>query len=267
MVQLRKNKEGCKVISIIIPTYNSEKYLKRTLDSVFSQRFSDLEVIVVDSCSVDSTQSIVESYSKKYPQKIRCQLMAKEGQVKAINYGMSLAKGDILAFINSDDVYDGIGCFRLAEQCIGKKGAAWCYGQGKVINADGEYSRSLVTKFKSLWWEGNSSRVLSWFDYIVQPTVFFNRELWEKVGVFNSDYPLCFDYDFLLRASQVCKPIYIPFHIASWRAHSDSISVRNVNAQINESLRINRQYAKSFTDRFIQESIAIAEKIVYRIIG
>jgi glycosyltransferase involved in cell wall biosynthesis len=251
------------MISIVIPTLNSGKYLEATLESIVSQLFQGFEVIIVDSQSEDSTLRIVKEFQDSgFRDKIHLYSMRKLGQVRAINYGMSQAKGDILTFINSDDVYEQ-DCFMLIDRIFGFSKVEWAYGIGKVIDEKGKPTRSLVTTFKSLWWMQNSSRVLSWFDYISQPTVFWRKELWEKVGQFNPEYPLCFDYDYWLRASKISKPVFLEHHLANWRAHSDAISVRNTNSQIDESLRINVIYAQSWWDLVIQNLVAWVEKIVY----
>lgn len=256
------------MISIIIPTLNAGKFLRQTLNSIFAQDYSSYQILVVDSFSDDDTLRIVKEYSLRFNtvdrDKLRYFGMEREGQVAAINYGMSLASGDILTYINYDDVYYEKGCFKIVNASFNAHPEnQWLYGRGGVINSDGMPTRSLVTQFKSLWWKRNSYRVLSWFDYIVQPTVFFKRSLWEKVGEFNPEYKYCFDYDYWLRCWKVSTPLFVDVHLANWRAHQDAISVKNTNAQIDESLRINLLHAQSTTDIVIQNMVAWCEKFVY----
>jgi glycosyltransferase involved in cell wall biosynthesis len=227
------------------------------------QTYENYEVILVDSNSEDDTLQIAYQYRKRMDGKLNIYSMPKEGQVKAINYGLSLAKGNILTFINSDDTYEQ-GCFnRVAKEFNSKQGIFWLYGVGKVIDSNGQPARSIVTNFKSLWWQKCDARVLSWFDYIVQPTVFWSRPLDLK---FNSEYPFCFDYDAWLRLWRLSKPIFVNQHLANWRVHSDAISVKNTNAQIDESLRINLNYAQSWGDIVIQNLVAWGEKVIYEVI-
>jgi glycosyltransferase involved in cell wall biosynthesis len=251
------------LISVVVPTLNAGKYLGPTLESILCQDFKDMELILVDSNSVNGTLRIIKEYKAKFGDRLRLQRTEREGQVAAINHGLRVSTGDIIAFINSDDVYE-MGCFARVDQLFATKQALqWCYGIGKVVDSEGRFARSLVTRFKGLWWIKNSYRVLSWFDYIVQPTVFWKRSLLEKVGYFNSQYPLCFDYDYWLRCWKVAKPEFIDAHLANWRAHKDAISVRNTNAQIDESLRINMSYAQGSFDLAIQNLVAWGEKLVY----
>jgi glycosyltransferase involved in cell wall biosynthesis len=251
------------VISVVIPTLNSEKYLGQTLESIFYQDFKDMELIIVDSYSEDSTLRIIREYQQKFGDRLRLQRTEREGQVAAINHGLKVSTGGIMCFINSDDTFE-TGCFARVDQLFATKQAAqWLYGRGKVVDSEGRLTRSLVTRFKAVWWKKKSYRVLSWFDYIVQPTVFWKRSLLEKVGYFNSQYPLCFDYDYWLRCWKVAEPEFIDAHLANWRAHADAISVRNTNAQIDESLRINMSYAQGSFDLAIQNLVAWGEKLVY----
>lgn len=86
-------------ISIIIPSYNKEKYIKRTLDSVFSQSFSNFELIIID-CSTDKSPEIIKEYSDRRLKYIRCE---KNSAAKSRNLGVSYAKSDLIAFLDADD--------------------------------------------------------------------------------------------------------------------------------------------------------------------
>ena len=90
-------------ISVIIPVYNSEKYLAKCLDSVFSQSFSDFEVIAVNDGSTDSSAEILKSYSEKYGDKLKCIYEENAGQAAARNNGLKYATGEFIAFVDSDD--------------------------------------------------------------------------------------------------------------------------------------------------------------------
>lgn len=90
-------------ISIIIPIYNMEKYLRMCLDSVLNQSFKDFEVILIDDGSTDSSPSIIEEYRSKYPDVVRAYREDNAGQGKARNYGISLARGEYIGFVDADD--------------------------------------------------------------------------------------------------------------------------------------------------------------------
>jgi glycosyltransferase involved in cell wall biosynthesis len=252
------------MISIVIPAYNSQKYIAQTLDSILCQNYQDYEVILVDAYSNDSTLKIASAYQTAFNGRMKIYSREKQGQVDAINHGFSLSKGDILAFINSDDTYEP-GCFSAISYYFAKQNG-WVYGIGKVINSQGEFTRSFVTWFKSLWWKRASYDILRWFCYISQPTVFLSRDLYREVGDFNKEYDLCFDYDYWLRLWQIKNPVFINKHLANWRVHGDTKSVSNQDKQIDESLKINRKYTENILDIFIQKLVALATRIAYRLI-
>jgi len=92
----------CKV-SFIVPVYNSEKYLRKCLDSLVNQTLEDIEIIIINDGSVDSSQNIIDEYVQKYPYKIKCFYQQNSGQAAARNNGIKRANGVFISFIDSDD--------------------------------------------------------------------------------------------------------------------------------------------------------------------
>lgn len=90
-------------ISIIIPVYNSANYLEKCLDSIFSQTFEDFEVIIVNDGSTDGSQAIIDRYQKAYPDKMIALQQKNAGQASARNNGLSIARGEYIFFVDSDD--------------------------------------------------------------------------------------------------------------------------------------------------------------------
>lgn len=252
------------MISIIIPTLNSGKYLSFTLDSILKQTYKNYEVILVDGGSSDDTFEIARNFSNNMS--IFFHRVVGSDQVEAINYGLSKAHGDIMTFINSDDVYDRADCFSLIHDKFADNKTMWIYGQGNIIDERGKQLKSIVTFFKSLFWSFNSYRMLTWLCYIVQPTVFWRREAFDVVGVFNSKYRYCFDYEWWLRIRKLYKPVYIDQKLACWRTHFDSLSVKNTQLQINESLEVCRIYAQNWMDKVVQKCVWFGVSVAYRMV-
>ena len=90
-------------VSVIIPAYNTEKYISSCLDSLVNQTLEDIEVIVVDDGSTDNTLQILNSYAEKYPHKIKVFHKENGGQASARNFGLKYAQGEFLGFVDSDD--------------------------------------------------------------------------------------------------------------------------------------------------------------------
>ena len=94
------------MISVIVPAYNVEKTIKRTLDSILKQTYSELEVVVIDDGSTDHTGKIIDWYQKKYPKKIRVFHVPNEGVTAARMRGVRAAKGTWIGFVDGDDEID-----------------------------------------------------------------------------------------------------------------------------------------------------------------
>ena len=93
-------------VSVIVPVYNVENYLAKCLDSLVNQTLKELEIIVVDDESTDNSSKIIAEYAKKYPKKIKAFSKKNGGQGSARNYGLKYAKGEYIAFVDSDDYVD-----------------------------------------------------------------------------------------------------------------------------------------------------------------
>ena len=93
-------------VSIIIPVYNSEKYIARCIESVLNQTFDDYEIILINDGSKDKSKEILDEYKEKYPEKINVIHQENKGVAKTRNYGIRIANGEFIAFIDNDDFID-----------------------------------------------------------------------------------------------------------------------------------------------------------------
>lgn len=93
-------------VSVIIPVYNGEKHIKSCLDSILAQTLKEIEIIIINDGSTDNTKNILEEYQKKYEKQIKVITKENEGQGKARNIGIDLAKGEFVAFVDADDTIE-----------------------------------------------------------------------------------------------------------------------------------------------------------------
>ncbi|MBR0449212.1 MAG: glycosyltransferase family 2 protein, partial [Clostridia bacterium] len=93
------------LVSVIMPIYNAEKYLADTLNSIFSQDYKDIEIVLVDDCSKDNSANIIMEYQKEHPQIVYYLQEKNMGAGAARNKALELAKGQYVAFLDSDDIW------------------------------------------------------------------------------------------------------------------------------------------------------------------
>ena len=122
-------------ISVIVPVYNTEKYLKKCLDSIVNQTYQDIEVIIVNDGSTDNSKKITDEYITKFPEKVKCINKENGGLSSARNCGIELATGDYIAFVDSDDYID----MQLFEQLLPYVKRDIDLIKFKLIKVDEEY--------------------------------------------------------------------------------------------------------------------------------
>lgn len=217
-------------ISIITPTFNQAKYIERTIKSVFDQNYPNLEYIVVDGKSTDNTVEIL----KKYSNKIKWISEKDHGQTNAMNKGFRMATGDILAYLNSDDTYEKGTLLKIAKFFKSKSKTLIVYGKGKYIDENDNYIEDYpnnIVSLDSMFYECG----------ICQPTVFFKRVLWEKVGEFDEKYHSVMDYDYWIRTLKVTKIKYINDYLANYRIQPDSKTVSQRQLTYKELIRASKR--------------------------
>lgn len=248
-------------ISIIIPTLNAAKFLPECLRSIDRQEHTDTEVIIVDGGSTDGTIGMASSFGPLV------KLIASrnpKGEPDAINYGFTLATGQIVAYIDADDTYE-LGCFKQVNEFFSKHDCQWLFGKGYIVDEKGKVTRSMVTTLKEQLQKSYSYKKLSWVDFIVQPTVFWRKDFTEQIGEFNTKEKLVFDYEYLLRCAKVAEPGYIPEYLAAWRKHEGSASVQNFKQEASDAYRIAKRYGdQSIFTRLNQAVSYVGTNALYR---
>lgn len=226
-------------ISIITPSYNQDLYLEDTILSVLGQNYPNLEYIIIDGGSTDDSVSII----KKYEHQLAYWISEEdEGQSHAINKGFEKATGEILAWLNSDDLYMPNIFNYIANEIL--------------INGDGVYfgncihfkeEDKVLTTFGSKVHEDKQNEKLQLFDYIIQPTSFWTRDVWIKNGILDQKLHYTFDWEWFLRA----KKNDISFNeinktIALYRIHQQHKTGTGGNARQMEIQEIYNRYSSKY---------------------
>ncbi|MFA7245506.1 MAG: glycosyltransferase family 2 protein [Candidatus Magasanikbacteria bacterium] len=178
-------------ISLITISYNSAKTIEKTIQSVLSQTYTDIEYIIIDGASTDGTLKIFNKYKDKISKIIS---EKDKGIYDAMNKGISLATGDVVGIINSDDFY--IDEFSIAKvmDCFENNKVDACYANLEYLN------RENIDKKVRSWRAGEyDQKKLSSGWAPPHPTFFVKKEIYEKYGKFNLDFKIAADYELMLR--------------------------------------------------------------------
>lgn len=178
-------------ISIITATYNSEKTLKDTLESVLKQTYKNYEHIIVDGASKDSTMQIVKEYEEKYQGRLKYVSEKDSGLYDAMNKGIKMATGDVIGILNSDDIY---ASEFVLEKIANKFKETNCDGTSANLIFMDEETMSIP---KRIWKEKPGKVESGW--HPAHPTLYLKKEVYDKIGMFNLKYRIAADYDFMLR--------------------------------------------------------------------
>ena len=204
-------------LSVVIPSYNQAQFLRATLDSVLSQGCPDIEILVFDGGSSDGTLSILESYGEK----IEWVSQKDGGQADAINQGLQRATGDILTYLNSDDVYLPDALKTITNHFEAHPECAALYGDAWHLHEDG----SIMERYYTEGW--SYPRLLD-VCYLCQPAVFWRREVMELFGVFDDTLHYAPDYDYWLRVGREIEFFYLEgAYLAGSRLHQGTITLKH----------------------------------------
>lgn len=199
-------------ISIITPSYNQAVYIEATIQSVVAQNYPHLEHLIIDGGSTDGTLSILQKYHH-----LNWISEPDIGQANAINKGFKKSTGEIVAWLNSDDIYLPGVLHRVAEFFNTYPHIDIIYGDYHLID---QHSNVLLRK-QEIPFDYNI--LLYGLDYISQPTTFFRRSVFERVGYLDETLHYGLDWEYWLRlADNGCQFAHLPYYLAATRWHTDA---------------------------------------------
>lgn len=204
-------------VSVIIPAYNSEKFIEEALHSLFEQKCPADEIIVIDDGSTDGTAAILEKYEKK----ISYHFQENRGLAAARNKGVHVSNCDYLAFLDADDLFH-------PEKIEVQKTFLDQHPEIDMVFSDFEYfggtllRRPIPESFRK--GEGNMLLDLFRYNCIAVPTVLMRRECFQEVGSFDESLLAVEDYDLWLRLVKRKRIGYVDRVLASVRIHPENMS-------------------------------------------
>lgn len=204
-------------ISIVTPSFNQGEFIEETLRSVRSQGHSDVEHIVIDGGSTDDTLSILERHKSTLAY---VQSRPDGGQTDALIQGFARATGDVLAWLNSDDLYEPDTLADVVDHFRNHPDDRFIYGDATWVDRDGSVlRRKREMGFNRFIW-------LRTHNYVPQPSAFWRRDLYEEVGGLDPSFDLAMDSDLWIRFADRATPRHVPRLWSRMRSYPEQKNVR-----------------------------------------
>lgn len=222
--------------SVITCCWNSEPYLAQCIASVQSQQGVRLEHVFVDGGSTDGTLQRIKALSGFDAGAVRCATDVQGGIAKAMNVGVELATGDVIAHLHGDDYYLSEHVLAEVAKHFERSGCDWLFGRivsdvdGNLIPEGFECPRYSVAALR----RGN---------FVPHPATFVKRSVFERLGAFRTDYRYAMDYEFWLRIAPSTSVVQLDQALAAFRRHAGSASTANAQRALREDFRARRTHS------------------------
>jgi glycosyltransferase involved in cell wall biosynthesis len=215
----------------VVPNLNGARYLADALGSVFGQTTSPIEAVVVDGGSTDGSADVASAFAGSHHTALRWVSGPDRGQADAINKGIAMATGDVVGWLNADDILEP-GAIETVVDAFGRDPSLdFVWGFCLVIDDTG----------RPLYVQNPFVRELAHLrdhrNFVPQPGTFFRRSLIDRFGQLDISYEYMFDYEFLLRLAGNVKARFIPEVLARFRIHPGSKTSRHYRAFLKEERR------------------------------
>jgi glycosyltransferase involved in cell wall biosynthesis len=216
------------LVSVITPSYNQSGFLEDTIKSVLAQDYPAIEYLIVDGGSTDGSVEIIHKYKSELTWWVS---EPDEGQASAINKGMEKARGEIVAWLNSDDLYLPGAVSRAVAEFQSHPQLGLVFGNAVTIDAGGCPIKELIFPDWQL-------EDLIGFRIICQPAVFMARELYEQVAGLDLNYHFMLDHQLWIRIASLAPVQHVPSLLAAARHHEGAKNVSQAPAFGRETLEV-----------------------------
>lgn len=208
-------------VSIVTPTYNNSKFIEETIISIKKQTYRSFEHIIVDGGSDDETPEIIERHRSSYS----CRYIREKdnGMYDAINKGFNLSNGDILCWVNSDDLLESTALQHIVSIFSTHTNVDWLQGVSAYIDESGFITNSgkQLTYIRNLIKFGYYGRILH---FVHQASGFWRRSLWMKAGGIDKRLKYAGDYELWIKFANFTQLYVTPVRLAYFRHHSNQLS-------------------------------------------
>ena len=224
--------------TIVTPCLNAAATLPATLASVREQRYGgDVEHLVVDGGSVDGTLEILAAAPS-----VRYVSEPDRGLSDAVNKGIRMASGDVVGWLNADDLYLPGALERVGAALAERPDVLWATGPCLIIDGEGSEIRRFVTRYKSILLRRYSYRMHLVQNFVASPSTFIRREAFDRVGALDERFRYSMDYDLWLRLGRVAPPLVLDRPLAAFRMAEGSLSMTGFERQFAEHAQNAREH-------------------------
>jgi len=240
------------LVSIVTPSYNQAPFLEATIRSVLDQDYTPIEYFIIDGGSTDGSLQIIQRYADCLAGWVS---EPDHGQTDALNKGFAMAKGDILAWLNSDDTYEAGAVSGAVAYLQEHPEAGMVYGDASFVDTAGR----VIGKFPAR--QTDYTRLRQGYVHIPQQASFFRGDLWRRVGPLDPSYYFAMDYDLWVRLAAVAPLHYHPRTWANFRLHGGGKTIAADDRCWPEMLRVHYREGGS---RF---SVIVAKYYIRRLVA
>lgn len=230
-------------LSIIVPSYNQDEYIAYTLKNLAEIKKKAavvgifIEILVFDSESNERVQQIIRDYQQEFD---FVEIKKDKGQYDAINKGILKCSGDYWTWLNTDDLLDIDGFFKIVDVLTANSSIDYIYGGVTYINEKGETLKTVDT------WKLSLDQLVTEEPAIFQPGSFFKKSFTDKIGLLKS-YQCCFDYEYILRCIKNNANVYqCNYAVSQFRYYKTSKTGSITPIFIREQLIISKDYGRKW---------------------
>src|SRR5574341_281396 len=239
-------------ITIVTPSLNQGGFVEETIQFVLSQEYPHLEYIIADGGSTDNTINVLEKYSKKllwYSKK-------DKGQTNAINNALRMATGEVISYLNADDILLPGSLLLIAKTFAEHPDVQWLTSHCKIIDETGQEIRSIISLYKNILLYSRNYQMLLVTNYISQPATFWRKDLLGRCGFLDESLHYVMDYEYWLRLWKTTPPLILHKNLAAFRIqrNSKTTSFGHLDGYVEEERRIISQHARSKIWRFLHQA-------------
>jgi glycosyltransferase involved in cell wall biosynthesis len=251
-------------ISLVTPSYNHGRFIRRTIDSVLSQQGDfELDYRVLDGGSTDETLDVLASYGPR----LTWTSEPDGGQVHAINKGLRAVDGDVVGWLNSDDTLMPGALARVAAAFAAHPSVEWVHGRCRIIDEHDREVRRWLSRYKHYRCRTHTFENFLTEDYVSQMTTFWRRDVQDQIGYLSTEIRYAFDHDFFLRLARRGAPIYIDDPIACFRWYETSKSGEGYPVQMRETAELAQVHGGSVWTQARARAKMLAVVNIYRALG